>query len=283
MRHRSLMLLIVAATLQVSVAGQLAWVERSGGELELQEGGKRVFVYRHGQGRDCCYVAPLVTPKGVVVTDDGPKDHVHHRGLFWGWTIVESDGKKGDLWARKGAIEHRAVRVVSQKASARSATFAAEHVWVLEGADIVRDSLTVTAYPVDAGGRRVLDVVLTMEALDKPVRIAGAQENNKGYGGLSIRYAPREGTVLRTSSGALTKDEDHGRHQWVEFLGTFAQGRAGLRFTADAGNPGYPNEWCLRHYGFTGANYPGVSGTVLEPRKRVTLRYRLELFDISRE
>jgi hypothetical protein len=266
----------------VFAAGSLAWVERSTTELELQEGGQAVFVYRHGEGRDCCYLSPLVSPKGVVLTDDGPADHPHHRGMFWAWPVVEVNGKRADLWTRKG-IGHRFERIVSKHARGKAAGFQAEHSWVLDGVAIVRESLAVTANATDAAGRRTLDIQLTLVVVDKPVRIAGAPEQGKGYGGLSVRYAPRQATTLRTSEGLLAKDEDHGAHQWVEFTGAFAKGRAGLRFIADPANPGFPNEWCLRHYGFTGATYPGVTGRVLEPGLRVTFRYRIEVFDFSVE
>ena len=32
-----------------------------------------------------CYVHPVWDLDGEILTDDFPKDHYHHRGLFWGW------------------------------------------------------------------------------------------------------------------------------------------------------------------------------------------------------
>ena len=29
-----------------------------------------------------CYFHPVTTPKGIVVTEVGPSDHPHHRGIF---------------------------------------------------------------------------------------------------------------------------------------------------------------------------------------------------------
>ena len=46
----------------------------------------------------CCYVHPLYAPNGVMLTDDFPVDHYHHRGVFWVWPIVNVDGERRDLW-----------------------------------------------------------------------------------------------------------------------------------------------------------------------------------------
>jgi hypothetical protein len=55
----------------------------------------------------CCYVHPLWAPNGVVVTDDFPKDHYHHRGVFWAWQIVRFEGKQYDMWHLKGGLDKR--------------------------------------------------------------------------------------------------------------------------------------------------------------------------------
>ncbi|MDR1269902.1 MAG: PmoA family protein, partial [Planctomycetaceae bacterium] len=43
-----------------------------------------------------CYVHPLYGIDGEVLTDNAPKDHYHHHGVFWTWPHVgvhEADGK----------------------------------------------------------------------------------------------------------------------------------------------------------------------------------------------
>jgi hypothetical protein len=77
----------------------------------------------------------------------------------------------------------------------------------------------------------------------------------------------------------VPRDEDHNRHEWAELEAVFGGARAGLRVTADPSNPAHPNSWCLRHYGFVGANFPGTQAYRLEPGRTLTLRYRVNLFD----
>jgi len=60
--------------------------------------------------------------------------------------------------------------------------------------------------------------------------------------------------------------------------------RAVVRFEADPRNPHDPPQWCLRHYGFIGAAFPGrsesVSSYTLRKGKPLTLRYRVSLTDL---
>lgn len=258
-----------------ALAGSFQWIERNAGELELQESGKTFFVYRHGLGRDCCYLHPVNSPAGVTVTDDGPADHKHHRGLFWAWPRVEQNGVQGDTWLGKNAT-HRFDRIVEKKASAAEALLQVEHTWLLDGKPAMKETVTFQALPSHR-----MHVSLQLEALQAGVRIAGAPEQNKGYGGFSARFAPRTETKLRADDGPVRKDEDHVPHSWAELEGVYKNGRAVLRIQAHPENPNYPNEWCLRHYGFVGANFPGVNSYTLEPGKPVTLRYTVSVADVT--
>lgn len=262
-------------------AGEFRWVEKNPSQLELLENGRPVFTYNHGDGRQCCYLHPLLSPSGVVLTDDGPADHRHHRGLFWAWPILEVAGRRHDSWLLTG-VTHRPEGIAVHMATSSEATLRARHSWVVDGNPVLRDTIAITVHPVD-GSTRLIDVTLTLEAVSQPVVLAGAPELNKGYGGLSARFAPRTETTLRSSEGDVPVDEDHGAHRWAELLGSFTLGRAGLRLTADPANPGFPNHWCLRHYGFLGANFPGVERFQIDPGKTVTLRYQVRVFDTPGE
>ena len=59
--------------------------------VELSEGDKKVFFYQRatksqdGKYPRANYLHPLYDLDGAVITDDFPKDHPHHRGIFWTW------------------------------------------------------------------------------------------------------------------------------------------------------------------------------------------------------
>jgi hypothetical protein len=264
----------------VAWAGGFRWQEKDPSRLELLQDGSTVFIYNHGAGRQCCYLHPVYSASGVVVTDDAPADHPHHRGIFWAWPVVETAGIRGDLWMLRGA-RHQFERIVQQSAGQSKAELITEHSWILGDRPAVKESLALVVHAARSHSRTI-DVELTLQAVGDPVSIAGAPEQNKGYGGLSARFAPRSTTVLRSDGGIVKADENHNPHAWAELEGAFDKGSAGLRITANAGNPAYPNQWCLRYYGFVGASFPGAAAYTLEPGKPVTLRYQVRVFDAPR-
>ena len=55
-----------------------------------------------------------------------------------------------------------------------------------------------------------------------------------------------------------------------------------VRVTIVPSHPGYPNGWCLRHYGFLGVNYPGLEAITLKPGQPLTLKYRVTVYGSPR-
>lgn len=299
-----LLLLLLVLTMCVSAQGPFAWKDLGDGRIELREAGKLALVYNYGpqlkpgapeNKRRCCYFFPVLTPAEVSMLDDFPTDHWHHRGLFWSWPIVQTGGQTYDIWMNFTA-KHRTVKPPVVTAG-KDANFAVENVWEAGGKDIVRENVKVRILPTE-GTSRELELELTWEAIGAPVTLQGSAERGKSYGGLSTRFAPRQGTVLRADGVALTKDEDLVPHQWAEMEGVYDGKRAVLRITSDEKNPGAPYQWCLRattsqpsqknlgdgRYGFIGASFPGrteaVNSYTLEPGKPWTVRFRVRFTDL---
>jgi hypothetical protein len=279
---RLLFLIAVAASL--SAKGPFTFRELDPTSLELTENGKPVLVYNHGMvlregvagnWRRSCYIHPLYTPDGTVVTDDFPKDHLHHRGMFWAWPVVKIDGATYDPWAVQG-MQDRFVRWISREAGQDSARLAMENAWYAGEKKVLKETVEIVAHPT-LSGRRTLDVTLTFEALEKPVAVAGSPQDKKGYGGFGVRFAPREKTVIRTDAGIEAKDTNRVPHPWAALDGIFQGHFASLRIDPDSAHPGYPNGWCLRKYGFLGVSFPGLDPYVFEPGEPVVLKYRVTL------
>jgi hypothetical protein len=267
------------------LAAAFAFVDISPQSVRLEENGEPVYVYNHGvmAGDDappryarCCYVHPLYAPDGTVVTDDFPRDHFHHRGLSWMWPVVIVDGEEHDLWALRG-IRHRFVQWLAREARRDRALLRVRNGWFTERRKVVTETVEIVALP---GGQ--LELKLTFEAEGRPVAIQGTHDHNKGYGGLGLRFAPRKDTVLRTDQGVEMKDSDMRAHAWAELEGTFENGSgAGARIDIDASSPGFPSGWCLRRYGYLGANYPGLQRHTIEPGNPLVLRYRVRAYNRS--
>src|SRR5438067_2033398 len=73
--------------------------------IELQENGKKVLFYQmkqktiDGKFAKAGYLHPLYSLNGNSLTDDMPKDHVYHHGIFWAWhQIILKNKKLAEGW-----------------------------------------------------------------------------------------------------------------------------------------------------------------------------------------
>lgn len=290
------LVLFALLALSVRAGNPLAWHKAEGSSgsaayIELRSGSEPILRYNYGvllppgvpeDRARCCYIYPLWTPGGVSVLDDFPKDHYHHRGLFWAWPDVRVSGVSYDGWMMKGLkTVHKRLHSELQDA-ARVAMLEVENEWVADGKAVATARERYTVHSLN-GRERTIEVELTLTATGSPVTLHGSHEESKSYGGLSIRFAPREHTVIRTEEGVSEKDEDLNSHDWAELEATYNGHKAALRIDNAASNEGGSHQWCLRHYGFLGAAFPGKTrdrdSFTLEPGKPLTLRYSIVVAD----
>jgi len=257
--------------------GRIAWLE----------GDDPVLTYNHADRlpagvperyRRACYCHPVHTPDGTVLTDDFPKDHYHHRGIFWSWPRMKARGKTVQTWHLEGIHQtHRKwlKRLVGPEAGHMDVV----NEWRLDDGTVVgTETIRTTIHPAEGPGRAV-DFDLEFEAVGGPVELLGA--GGKGYGGFCFRFAPRKGTVITTDAGVQAKDSNNGRFAWADLSARFA-GRETMSGAAVFVHPATPPDrrprgWTIRHYGFLGPNWPHLEPFTLEPGAPVTLRYRVVL------
>jgi Methane oxygenase PmoA len=276
------LLLFVMLALPLAAAGDgFRWREISPKSLELTEDGVPVFVYNHGimlkegvpeDRARSTYIHPLYAPNGAIVSEDFPRDHYHHRGISWMWPIVKIDGVRYDLWLIKG-IHQEFVRWIKQEPG----FLAVENGWFVDGKKVVKEIVEIRAHKLKNKSREI-EFKLSFEAMDKKVTLEGEPTGKKGYGGLNLRFADRQQTVIRTPVSANEPDSDLKPREWAELVGTYGGKRAGVRIAIDKSNPGAPNGWCLRKYGFLGVCYPGNGSHELVPGKPLTMKYKMTVF-----
>lgn len=263
----------------------------NGAYEELVAGDKTILRYNYGvqlpagvpeDRARCCYIYPLWTPGGVSMLDDFPKDHYHHRGLFWAWPDVRVAETSYDGWMMKGLKTVHKSGLPQLQKFGRIAILDVENEWVAGGKPIATAKERYTIHSRDGQGRTI-EVALTLTATDAPIVLRGSHEEGKSYGGLSVRFAPRTQTVIRTEKGVSEKDEDLNTHDWAELEATYNGHKAALRIDNAAANDGGAPQWCLRNYGFLGAAFPGKTkdrdSFTLEPGKPLTLRYSILVSD----
>jgi hypothetical protein len=224
----------------------------------------------------------VYTPAGVAVLDDFPKDHWHHRGIFWAWPVVETREGRFDLWMMRG-VELRSEKAPAVVGKPARVSIYAYNGWYANGSRIVKEQVSISLYPTRDGARE-FDVELRLEAIGDDVTLRGSQEQGKSYGGFSARFAPRTATIVRAGGLDLKKDEDLVPHDWAELDAVYDSARAVLRITPDRSNPEVPYQWCLRAYGFIGASYPGRTPQrdrlELVRGRPLTLKFRVQVRDV---
>lgn len=286
---RAALLVVLLATnvLGAEVASTFRFADVSERSLGLWEGDRPVLVYNHGvmskpgvpaDRNRSSYIHPLYGLSGEILSDDFPKDHFHHRGLFWSWPHVRIGDETFDLWMLKG-IEHRFERWITREPGASAmgggaAILALENGWYVRGQRQVRETVSMRVQPSTAD-EQVIDFEFVWSSLHHPLTLQGAE--GKSYGGLTLRFAPHVATVITTARGQGKDDLAIARLAWADLAGRFG-GRTetgGASIFISPTHPDYPPEWLTRHYGVLCVGWPGVRGKTFSPGELIRCRYRV--------
>jgi len=255
--------------------------------LGLWDGDRPVLVYNHGVITDAkipekdtrrsraCYVHPLYGLNGEVLTDDFPKDHYHHHGIFWSWPHVGIDGREYDLWVYNN-IQQKFVRWICRETGPVAAVLGVENGWFVGTKKVMIERVWLRAYRA-AGGERSLDLEFAWVPVDRPITLRGAE--GKSYGGLNLRYAVRKEkeTVITVPSGRTKEDLPDTPLAWADLSARFAgaAGRSGAAIFVDPAHPDFPPTWLTRHYGILCVGWPGVKARTFAPGTAIRLNYRV--------
>ena len=150
---------------------------------------------RYG-GERSDYIYPLYGFHGEPLTADYPKDHPHHRSLWWSWCEVRHNDKIGDIWA-VCKIRAYPVKITKMEARADEAVLEAVNAWRYddEPAAVVNETVTIRAFKtaeMQGARSRAVDVDVRLEALVDGLAIAGRQKvDYGGYGGMTVRLNPQ--------------------------------------------------------------------------------------------
>ena len=252
------------------------------GALDLFDGEMPVLSYLYGDQLPegvaadrmrSSYVHPIFGLDGETITDDFPADHYHHRGLSLMWPRMKVGERGVQLWHIEGIRQHFA-EWVDRSIDTKGARLVVANDWILDdGRKVAREVLRFLVHPATNLGRAI-DVEIEITVLDEPITLQGAVE--KGYGGLNLRFAPREDTVITTNEG-VARDGDRARLEWADLSARF-EGRetpSGIAILVHPDHPGFPPPWTLRHYGDLNVAWPGLEATTLPAGEILTLTYRL--------
>lgn len=277
--------------------------------------GKLILAYRHGPADPAMpkamtsYIHPLVGLDGEILTDCSPKDHLHHRGLFWSWVRIMRDGKLlGETWIpRDITLQPADLRLAEGPVMGR---FAARHLWLHDpgapgkpsgnlsqiasdpSARLFQEDVICRVFAASRAGRAI-DVDLTLTALQDGLEIGGQTQLNKGYGGLTVRFSTdqkgkaKEPKVVADGKPVTEATVNHLKALWVDWTGVFEgpdgkplSHRSGGALFVHPSHPPLPKsapEWITRFYGPINVAYPGLEMLAVPRDKPVRLKYRIWL------
>lgn len=263
--------------------------------LGLWENDKPVLVYNHGlvarsgssnSNARACYVHPVYGLDGEVLTDDFPKDHLYHRGMYWAWPHIKIGDQNYELWTARGELRQVFQRWLAKETGTAGAKLRVENGWFVGDKQVVREEVQLDVHPADPGSR-VIDVVLSWTPIEHPLTLSGAE--GKSYGGFNFRFGPRTKTVITVPDqsklpdgitapgGHISDDLLVTKLPWADFAGNF-QGAVGLSGAAIFVHPqhrDYPPTWMARHYGLMSVGWPGVEPQTFPANEPITCRYRV--------
>jgi hypothetical protein len=255
------------------------------------EGDTRVLFYQaerkglpDGRAVRSNYFHPLYDLDGNVLTEDFPKDHIHHRGIFWAWHQVRINGTTvQDQWVNRDSFW--TVQDARIDSDDRSASLVLRVVWESplftddRGRRPFVEERSVTRVHRAEGAIRKIDFHQRLTALVESVEIGGS-EDSKGYGGFSYRVVMPPDIRFTGSQGVVTPTENAvGSSPWMDVSGTYGVlGRSGLAVLTHPSTTGFPQPWILRARGsMQNAVYPGRQPAAVPRDRPVTLNYRIVL------
>lgn len=285
---------VAAKVLTERGPNRVSVVEKEEGFL-FQEGDSKVLFYQlkpkslNGSYERANYVHPLYDLGGNTLTEDFPKDHPHQRGVFWAWHHLSVDGRKiADSWALQNwnweAAGTRILPTAIDSAALEITGLWKSPLWKDPQGNltpVVKEMTRIRAFRAERNLRKI-DFEIQLLALQPNVRFGGS-EDEKGYGGFSVRVRLPENVQFSGQRGPVTPELGSVETgPWLNVLGTFqsASTPSGLAVLGHPSNPGSPHRWVLRREkSMQNAAYPGREPVLLSTAQPLVLRYRLLIHD----
>lgn len=229
------------------------------------------------------YFHPLYTPGGIAVTEVGPDDHRHHRGVFFGW-VEMSGAEKADFW---GWGEHAPIkgrRIVNKRIETSLpglgyTRFRSVSEWQVEGAPMVNEDLRAGVALLE--GATVLELTVQF-SVAAPVTLA-----RWGFGGFAVRLRKNAQIQAIGPDGAVTlpppKHTDPETNwpdaPWYGLHSKYPDGKQSTVVVVGR-HTHPPTTWhVVSGLGLINPSITGPGPLVLEPDKPLVLRYRVMAFD----
>ncbi|MFV0593666.1 MAG: DUF6807 family protein [Draconibacterium sp.] len=274
------------------VSAQLSMTKTNDGIL-ITENKKEVLLYhttpknQNGAYERLNYIHPLYSLNGKVLTEDFPSDHLHHRGVFWAWHQVWIGDKRiSDGWEIKDfeqtLTEFEFIKNASGLVIIKTEVDWKSDKWKKEGVKVpyLNEKAMITVHPT-SGNVRKIDFEIRLLALEENLKLGGS-EDEKGYGGFSVRLNLPEDVSFTGPDGKIEPLETQVlSNGYVQIAGKFDEGvrGSGVVIVDNPENPGYPQPWILRaKNSMQNVVWPGREPVAVSTMQPVVLKYSLLIY-----
>lgn len=292
--QRTLRFLLLISLLPTAGRAQSLSAQATNEGVLIREGDDSVLFYQtrtksqNGTHPRADYIHPLYGIDGSILTEDFPDDHLHHRGVFWAWhQVLVGDSSLGDAWeCRDFAWNVRSMETeptADGALSLRAQTYWQSPEWTdAQGKQLpfLSERTQITVHPRESKFR-VLDFKISLLALVPNLRLGGS-DDEKGYGGFSVRMRLPEDLRFAASQGEATPTTNAViAGPWMNFSGSLGiDGKAaGIVVMSHQTNPTHPEPWILRKTAsMQNPAYPGREPVSVSDQDPTVLQYRLVVY-----
>lgn len=278
----------------VELSAQSFTFEKTDEGAWIREGGEKVLFYQamtksmDGKYPRANYIHPLYNVDGTELTEDFPKDHLHHRGIFWTWhQVIIGDKKIGDAWECKDFIWD-VTNINKEESSEDEIAFNVHTLWKSplwlddngNQKTFLKERSKITVH-AKKKNYRFIDFEISLLALEPNLKIGGS-DDKKGYGGFSVRMKMPGDILFSSEEGEVTPTVGPlNAGAWIDVSGSLAAdgGNAGIVMMCHPDNPMFPEPWILRKKGsMQNPAYPGKTPVHISDKKATVLKYRLVVY-----
>jgi len=230
------------------------------------------------------YIHPVLSPSGVILTQDFAEVHPHHHGIWSAWTNVGFNGEKPDFWnvgKETGTVKFESLDDTWE--GFVHAGFRSRHRYIDLTSYIpitaLNEKWEVRVYNI-TGYYYIFDVIVTQTANTSMPVVLPEYE----YGGIGFRghedWEGKDKAFFLTSEGR-TRTNGHGtRARWCHIGGYTNDQLAGIAILDHPGNFRHPQPVHI-HQTRTFFNYTAVKlGEMkIEPGVPYIMQYRYITYD----
>ncbi len=249
-------------------------VRRNNGRLLVRQHDQLVAGYTVGPWRS--YLYPVLTPRGLPLTEESPVDHPHHNSLWLGQDELNGH----NLWLTRPGCGRVAVTDLQHRVDGPAAVFVERNEWrAASGEPLLIEQRTTRITPAGAGEAcHAIEIEsVRRPAGGQPVVLGQTKEAGLGLRVLQQLDGEDGGTIedaLGRRGEAATFDQDA---DWVAYWGTMAGARVGIALLPHPANPRHL--WFTRDYGIVVWNHVRHGAVTLAPGDEVRLRFQILAFD----